>query len=558
MPLDVTARAEQLGLAGSIDENTKVLFEQLFERASLVSLTDAQTKSLIDMTFRFINAFTFSRTQERTDQKERYLKAKNYYLNRTEEHRTEILSGLFEEKAKTMLNSLGQTVSVPEEGVRGKAEALFETIGFTNDVVDQLSLMYNEEPERIFLKSKAEKVSDEVNDQLISIYDKIGNDKFQRLNDLVIGTDIPICRIAWRREEGVNRGKSRIWIDIRTPDQYEVIVDSQNDTIAEAIFFETRDYDSLLDQQNKFIKFQLWTNEFIIGYAIPIQKNLNEITEVKPNELRILELILNPYKVLTFLPLHSKEPFQDYFVDDNSRRFVSAEEQLSVKQLSDNTGAFSQGFSQPWMKTSNPSKYGQIRMGPDRLFMLEKGNPGESDDEIGYASPNTQINDISQNFAASYSRAAARFGLGTAEGQSTSSASGVSLFISDDKKNKRINNDRPRYNKFEAMLFEIIKKVNNFHVGNLQEGEKTDNKTIADDVTLEARFRKIVTPLNNTEQLEKEQFDLDNRLADRVKIVMDRNPDITEEQAKASIEAIDARADNPIDDVPIEPVVIEE
>jgi len=557
MALDVTARADQLSLAGTLDENTKVLFEQLFERAESVRLTDAQTQSLVDMTFRFINAFTFSRTQERLDQKERYLKAKNYYMNRTEEHRVEILSGLFEEKATTQLNSLGQTVTVPEEGVRGKAEALFETIGFTNDVVDELSLMYSEEPERIFLESKTEKVNGEVNDQLISIYDKIGNDKFQRLNELVIATDTPVCRIAWRRDEGVNKNTSRIWIDIRTPDQYEVVVDSQNDTITEAIFFETRDYDSLLDRQNKFTKYQLWTDEFVIGYAIPEERDLNEVSEIKPNELRILDLILNPYKVLPFIPLHSKEPFQDYFVDDNSRRFVSAEEQLSVKQLSDNTGAFSQGFSQPFLKTANPTKYGRLKLGPDQLLMLEKGNPGEQDDEFGYASPSSDINDISQNFASSYSRAAARFGLGTAEGDSTSSASGVSLFISDDKKNKRINNDRPRYNRFEAMLFEIIKKVNNFHVGNLREGEKTDNKTINDDVTLEARFQKIVTPLNNTEQLEKEQFDLDNRLADRVSIIMERNPDITEEQAIASLEAIDERADNPIDNLPVEPVIEE-
>lgn len=543
MAFDVHLKATELGLVDRLNENTKVLFEQMFESAELGKLKDKQIILLVDIVFRFITSFTTSRTRQRLDQKKRYLKAKNYYMNRTEEHREEILDGLFDVTTVPSTDTSGGVTAVPADGIRSQSEALFETIGFTSDVVDQLSLMYQEEPERIFLKSETETVGDDLNAQLLKIYKQIGNDKFQRLNDLVLAVDSPLVRVAWRADEHPNRGKSRIWIDIKTPDQYEVITDPDNDTVAEAIFFETRDYDTLEHFQNRFIKFQLWTSELIIGFAVPHQKEIKEVTEVKPNELRIIKVMANPYKKLTFIPLKSKEAFQDFFVDDNSRRFVSAEEQLTVKQLSNNTSAFSQGFSQPFYKTANPTKLGNLKLGPNTVLMLTKGNPNENDDEFGYASNPADPNAISENFARSYALAADRFGVSTEEGTSTSSQSGVSLFISDDKKNKRINSDRPRYNNFEAGLFEIIKSVNNFHVGNLQKGEKTDNKKIDNDVALNARFQKIVTPLSNTERIEKEQFDLDNRLTDRVGILMERNPDITEAQATAIIKEVDERAD---------------
>lgn len=541
MALDVISKAEQLGLAGRLDENTKALFERMFESAELAKLKDSQLVSFVDIVFRFMAGFAFSRTPERKDQKLRYLKAKNYYKNRSEEHMEEILDGLFDTSTTVDSDVNGAPTSVNAPATRSQAEALFEVVGFTPDVVDQLSLMYQEEPERVFLKTPIETVGEDLQNQLTELYKKIGNDKFQRLNDLVIATDSPLVRVAWRADEHPNRNKSRIWIDIKTPDQYEVILDNNNDTVAEGIFFETRDYDSLLDRQNKFMQFQLWTAEFVIGFAIPLDKKLNEPTEVKPNDLRIIDVMLNPYKKLTFLPIRSKEPFEDYFVDDNSRLFVSKEEQLIIKALSNNNSAFSQGFAQPWFKTSNPSKFQSFKLGASRLILLLKGNPQESDDEFGYANNPANMNDILTNLSKSYSLSAQAFGVGSAEGDSTSSSSGVSLFISDDKKNKRINNDRPRYGKFEGHLFEIIKVVNNFHVANLQEGEKTDSKNIPEETTLSARFQKIVTPLSNTDQIEKEQFDLDERIADRVSIIMERNPDLTEEQAIAIIEKIDAR-----------------
>lgn len=541
MALDVD-RVDQLGLSGLLGENTRALFERMFESAELVKLKDSQMISFVDIVFRFVAGFAFSRTKERLRQKKRYLKAKNYYKNRSKEHMDEILDGLFDTSDTVDADVDGTPTTVNAPATRSQAEALFEVVGFTPDVVDQLSLMYQEEPERVFLKSPTETVTDELQTQLSELYKKIGNDKFQRLNDLVIATDSPLVRVAWRADEHPNRDKSRIWIDIKTPDQYEVILDNNNDTVAEGIFFETRDYDSLVNFQNKFMKFQLWTAEFIIGFAVPLTKRLDEITEVKPNDLHIIDVMLNPYKRLTFLPIRSKEPFEDYFVDDNSRLFVSKEEQLIIKALSNNNSAFAQGFAQPWFKTANPSKYQSMKLGASRLLMLLKGNPNESDDEFGYANNPANMNDILTNLSKSYSLSAQAFGVGSAEGQSTSSSSGVSLFISDDKKNKRINNDRPRYNKFEGHLFEIIKVVNNFHVANLKEGEKTDSKNIPDETTLSARFQKIVTPLSNTEQLEKQQFDLDNRTGDRVSVIMERNPDLTEAQAVKIIEVIDARS----------------
>jgi len=92
----------------------------------------------------------------------------------------------------------------------------------------------------------------------------------------------------------------------------------------------------------------------------------------------------------------------------------------------------------------------------------------------------------------------------------------------------------------EGTAFEVVKRVLNVEITNVQDGE-TELEAIPDNVTLHADFQEVTTKLSNNEQLEKEQFDLDNDLADRVTILMERNSDLTEDQAIAELKMIDDR-----------------
>jgi len=524
------------------NENSRTILENLIKAEGFDALNDDQIVLLVEITNRFNNSLVFSFTQERLDQKQLFTQAKNYYMNRSDLHREEIIDGVFSDD-DNQTDASGNQVSVNTNTPKSQTKAVFEIIGFTRDVVEELAVMYSPEPpQRIFFKNEDGELSDEEEANLQFIYDKIGNDKFQRINQLTKATDVILVRVAWRNDEEPDREKKRIWLDIKTPDQYDIVTSKLDDSVAEMIFFETRSYDTIQFQKNKHTIYELWHPLFVVIYRVNFVYNPNESSTITPGMIEPMKIIPNPYQMLPFVKVTNNEIYTDYFSDENARRFVNNENQLTLKKLSANILNLNSGFAQPVLKTFRNPKLANFKLGSNNVLILQKGNSQESDDEFDYISPNAQIDPINKDFKDSYISAADRFGASSQGGESSSSASGVSLFISDDKKNKIINKDRPRYATFEERLFETIRVVANHEINNPQETtDKTDIKPIPDEIRLKADFKEVVTKLNNNEQIAQDQFDLDNDLADRVKIIMERNPDLTEEQAIKIVQQMDKR-----------------
>lgn len=522
-------------------------------------LTPKEVAELVQLTDRFRLALQYSFTQERIIQKKLFVQAKNYYMNASDLHIDEILNGIFT-KAENQTDAQGNQVSVNSNTPKEQSVALYEIIGFTRDVVDELALMYSPEPPvRVFLKNVSDKVKDDEDNNLMLYYKLIGNDKYQRLNSLVKALDVILIRTAWRSDED-NAKKKRIWLDLKTPDQFDVVTRKDDDSVAEAIFFETRSYDTIEFSKQDHTIYEFWHPLFVIFYRSGFVFKKDQSSEVLPNMISPVKVIKNPYGILPFTKITNNEIFTDYFSDENARRFVNNENQLTIKKLSANVLNLNSGFAQPTFKTFRDPKVDNFRLGPNNVLILAKGNTSESDDEFAYVSGNAQIEPINKDFETSYKGAADRMGVGSQSGESSSSASGVSLFISDDKKNKLINKDRERYADMESRLFENIKTVANHELANPEAGITSDLEKIDPEVHLKADFAEVVTKLSNNEQLERDQFDLDQDLADRFAIIKRRNPSWTDDQIDSFLETLDARkakedANNVIPPVPEEVII---
>lgn len=455
---------------------------------------------------KFINSLVQSLSTERISQKEIYRRAYDYLNCNSRAHLDEALEDFFSDYETK------------------KTTILFRELGATKSIVDNISLVYSEQPERTFTINDKE-IEDEY---LSELYEKIGNSFFQEYEKLVNGLSHCSVLVEWDEES------EAIDLRILTPDKYDVIVDDIDYTKPRAFYYQVSTQDDMTNKSN-VTSFYYVDRENMSKVIVGIKYGEDDIvknTSVETVGLNGSNKEKNPYGIIPIVTTTSKKQVNDFFVDQNARLFESSEKLILIKDVSSNDAAFYQGFD-IYVHTKNMQQTAVghgvsdgVKIAPDTVLNIDSGVAGSRNPEkFERLGSNTDLGMLNQDMKDVYLQLASIFGLGESDGNVKVNQSGISLVVSDGKKNKLINANRPTYRTFENKLFEVIKIVNNKH----------SRVKINENVKISVDFKEIETSIGVTDKIDWQAHEMDYELKPKYMILMDDNPELTEELAKEQI-----------------------
>ena len=328
--------------------------------------------------------------------------------------------------------------------------------------------------------------------------------------------------------------KQSIDLRVLAPDKYDVIVDDIDNTKPEAFYYQVATFDDMTEKQNK-TTFYYVDKEKIYRVVAGFKYGRDDVvknTAIQYGAFKDGQKEDNPYGRIPIVTTTSKVQVNDFFVDQNARLFESSEKLILIKDVSSNDSAFYQGFD-IYVHSKNMQQKAvghgisdQKKIAPDVVVNIDSGQAGSRNPEkFERLGINTDLGMLNKDMKDVYLQLASIFGLGESDGNVKVNQSGISLVVSDDKKNKLINASRPTYREFEKKLFDMIRVVNNKH----------SSTKIDEDIAISVDFKEIQTDIGVQDTIDWEQHDIDNDMKPKYMILIERNPEMTEEQAKEQI-----------------------
>ena len=460
---------------------------------------------------KFENSLSASLSKERIEQKKIYRKAKDFYENKSVNHKESILKPHFADYDLV------------------EPTLIFRETGMTKSIVDNISLVYQEEPDRMFLDKNGEELSEKISDQINEIYSNLSNRIFQAYEKYVNALSQCSLLLSFDVDEKKIIGR------ILTPDNYDVSENEYDKTRADAYFFTYADRMGMKNS-NKIRNYVYIDKDEIkkVSVSDNLNNNVSEKTAkylIESSKLNGSESEKNIYKIIPIVTSTSTQQVDSFFVDENARLFSTNQSVLTLKDVSSNDTAFYQGFSL-LVKTQAGGGYAESTIKDktvisSKVMAIAKAGVkgGNESEKYEYVSPSVDLKMLNDDMQAIYLQTASIFGLGESDGNVKVNASGLSLVVSDDKKNKIINASRSIYVKFEKELYEVIKAIANVH----------GLANIPVDSKISVNFKEIKTSIGVQDTIDQEQHDLDNMLRSQTKILMDRDPELTQEQADRQV-----------------------
>ena len=301
-----------------------------------------------------------------------------------------------------------------------------------------------------------------------------------------------LLRPLWR--------KGKPDLDILTPDILDVFTgDSPEDIRAVLVTL----YDESGDVGK--IRYSLWTAE-----------------EYKLLDYRgsVLESEPNPYGVLPFVPVWNTPPSESFWLQGASDLMMI---QNAINQrLTDLVYTLQfQGFGVGYVRGAGVASDDVLSVGPGTMMTLPQ------DGEIGFAAPNAPIESSLDAIEFLVKYAAITNGLPA----STMSAdpteeSGVAKIVGNRELEELRRDDIANFAKVEAELFNLFRIIWNFH---------NPTEQISQESFLTIDFYDPKPTTSATEQLKEWEGLLGLGLISPVDILMERNPDLTRDDAKARL-----------------------
>ena len=479
-----------------------------------VSVTGNQKKALI--------GYFQTLSTERLKQKERYRRVKDCYYGRYSPHRKHFFTSIVKD-------------------FDSKNNLIFDDPYFTRDVVQNLALVYREQPVRKFYKGDQLLEDQEYID---SIYDNfIMTDKM--LNKMVKA--LSTCDYYMYYDEEDSCIKDRIL----TPDIYDIIQDKYNPQKKKALIYEIESDDSANVKQQRLVKFVYWDQNYHGVFKVAYKTtDKAQVTEFYPVEFESIIETENDYNKIPSIRVVDTETVSDYFQDDNANIFDNAEEILYVKASSKAQTFVYQGFGVPVLTTGVPNKYDSFTLSPAEVAIMQKGSVGEADDRIEFVSSSDLLTPTEDAYEKAYINKLKVFGITESSGSVAVNKSGVSIALSNDQKNKIINADKDIYSKFEKDRFELIKAINNYH---FLKGAKGFQR-IGEDITMSVSYKDIEMTKSVDESIKIEQHNLDYKLWGFRELYKYRHPDIDEAELERMVAEAEEREKLSLDllDIPEE------
>ena len=357
-------------------------------------------------------------------------------------------------------------------------------INITKRVIDRISLVYMQPPIRTY-----------TNEDVVDFF--VEKDlKLQRLERMTNLLDAVLLKPVWR----INKeGNGTIEYDIIS--DYEPIFD-EDPLKPVAIIYPITMKATVMDNTPE--QFAYWDNE---NHFIFDRNGKKYTQEDNPD-------MINPYGVLPFVECFREGKPEFSYLDTNaSNDLISTNLSINVAETNKNANVMFQSFGYLFVNGSGIDKDTMV-VGQDKINYMGV------DGSISIVSPPNAIPALDESIQSSYKMLAQNYHLPITFVEGTSAASGVALKmrnieLTDDRKS-----DITRWREIEFRLFELERLMIA-----VEEGKDAGDLEDVD-------YSESVEILSDKEQREKWDWELSHGLIDEADILMQKNPDLTREEAE--------------------------
>ena len=231
---------------------------------------------------------------------------------------------------------------------------------------------------------------------------------------------------------------------------------------------------------------------------------------------KMTEEVENPYGMLPFVFTHREDQLDSFFVEGASD-VVSCNEQVNIALTEMNLGMRFNMFGQPWV-TGLRADQSMLRAGSNTI--LDMGEDGA----YNITSPSGNIQEAIDNIKFQIELVASNNHLWIQWAESGGEVpSGISLMIKDMERKEDYYDDIALWRLYEQDFYNVERRIAEYNGISLPEEFGVD-------------FEEVEYPKTVQDQILKDEFDIQNNLTTRAKIMVRENKDLTEKQAQKLID----------------------
>ena len=231
---------------------------------------------------------------------------------------------------------------------------------------------------------------------------------------------------------------------------------------------------------------------------------------------KMTEEIDNPYGILPFVFTHREDQLDSFFVEGASD-VVNCNEQVNIALTEMNLGMRFNMFGQPWV-TGLRADQSMLRAGSNTI--LDMGEDGA----YNITSPSGNIEEAINNIKFQIELVASNNHLWIQWAESGGEVpSGISLMIKDMERKEDYYDDIALWRLYEQDFYNVERIIAEYNGISLPEEFGVD-------------FEEVDYPNTVQDQILKDEFDIQNNLITRAKIMVRENKDLTEKQAQKLID----------------------
>ena len=231
---------------------------------------------------------------------------------------------------------------------------------------------------------------------------------------------------------------------------------------------------------------------------------------------KMTEEVENPYGMLPFVFTHREDQLDSFFVEGASD-VVSCNEQVNIALTEMNLGMRFNMFGQPWV-TGLRADQSMLRAGSNTI--LDMGEDGA----YNITSPSGNIQEAIDNIKFQIELVASNNHLWIQWAESGGEVpSGISLMIKDMERKEDYYDDIALWRLYEQDFYNVERRIAEYNGISLTEEFGVD-------------FEEVEYPKTVQDQILKDEFDIQNNLTTRAKIMVRENKDLTEKQAQKLID----------------------
>ena len=357
-------------------------------------------------------------------------------------------------------------------------------INITKRVIDRISLVYMTPPIRTY-----------TNEDVVDFF--VEKDlKLQRLERMTNLLDAVLLKPVWR----INKeGNGTIEYDIIS--DYEPIFD-EDPLKPVAIIYPITMKATVMDNTPE--QFAYWDNE---NHFIFDRNGKKYTQEDNPD-------MINPYGVLPFVECFREGKPEFSYLDTNaSNDLISTNLSINVAETNKNANVMFQSFGYLFVNGSGIDKDTMV-VGQDKINYMGV------DGSISIVSPPNAIPALDESIQSSYKMLAQNYHLPITFVEGTTAQSGVALRLRNQELQDDRKSDITRWRDIEFRLFELERLMIA-----VEEGKDAGDLEDVD-------YSESVEILSDKEQREKWDWELSHGLIDEADILMQKNPDLTREEAE--------------------------